>query len=364
MKHTSALLEAAGAPPPDWVGLGGEVLAAAGVETRADPTARAAMGGQGVLGELGFWRAVLRRAAEALPGCDAALLVDAPALHVPLARIARRAGVPSLHHIAPQYWAWAPWRVKAYRAAVTRSLCILPFEAAWFARHGVSSEYVGHPQLDHLVAVPAPPPEDPARRAIALLPGSRAAEIRQLLPLMLRAALQVRAPQTPLLVLQQDARHAAAIEAILQGSPARLSIGNLHGELARSRSALAASGTVLVDLLHQRLPTVVLYALQGRVRTLLSSWLVTVPHFAVTNLLAGEEVLPERAFPAADPPPTAELASLLERCHRDEAWRRRCLAGLERAARRLGGPGASRRAAGHLLELAHPKVGSGPHSPA
>lgn len=350
VQETDALLREAGAPPASWVGLGGDALAAAGVETCADPTARAVMGGQGVLGQLGFWRGVLTAAGEAALGCDAALVVDAPALHVPMARILRRAGVPVVHHVAPQYWAWAPWRVRAYRKAVTRALCILPFEEAWFTRHHVPVEYVGHPQVDLLPPAP-PPPDDPGRDRIALLPGSRAKEIDHVLPVML-ASLDRGCSGARAVVLQRDERHADRVRGHLAGTDVELVIGDPHPELGRARAALATSGTVLLDLLHHRLPTVVLYALTGRLRSRFASWLVTVPHFAAPNLLAGREVLPEVPFPAEAPPPPGHVGALLDRCYNDADWRRSCLWGLDHAARRLGPPGAARRAAGHLLEVA------------
>lgn len=353
VEETNALLQEAGAPPADWSGLGGEALAAAGVRTLADPTDKAVMGGQGVASQLGFWRGVLASAASGFEGRDAVVMVDAPALHLPMARIATRAGIPTLHHVAPQYWAWAPWRVAAYRKAITRALCILPFEPSWFARHGVAAEYVGHPQLDILASHPTPPPPlDPERKAIALLPGSRAKEIEHVLPAMLSALDQAQTGDAPVLVLQRDARHAGRIRPLLAGTKATLVIGDPHDQLQRVRAALATSGTVLFDLLHHRIPAVALYALNGRIRSRLTSWLVTVPHFAGPNLLAGQEVLPEVAFPVQSPPDPSHLGQLLSRCYNDPAWRGACIGGLDRAAERLGPPGAARRAAGHLLELA------------
>lgn len=354
VRSVAARLAEAGAPPATWVGLGGRELEEAGVACAADPTARATMGAQGVSHQVGFWRGVLTAAGEALAGCDAALLVDAPALHVPVARLARDLSVPSVHLVTPQYWGWAPWRVRAYARAVTRPLCILPFEAAWFARHGVDARYVGHPQADLLAERPAPPPpEDPGRRDLVLLPGSRRGEIEAVLPVLVEAVSAAGLDDAPVRVLQRTDEHAALVRAIA-GEGTELVIGDPHEALDHARAALATSGTVLIDLLHHRLPTVVFYALRGALRTYLSRWLVTVPHFASPNLLAREEVLPEVAFPAASPPAPAALGPLVARCYNDAAWRAGVRRGLDRAARRLGPPGAARRAALHLLDVAAP----------
>jgi lipid-A-disaccharide synthase len=123
----------------------------------------------------------------------------------------------------------------------------------------------------------------------------------------------------------------------------------VHRSLARARAALAVSGTVLIDLLHQRLPTVVVYRTPSALALRLYRGLVVAPWFASPNLLAGREVLPERAFSGRGP--QAEVGDALARCYNDEAWRRRCLAGLELAARRLGPAGACDRAAAALLQL-------------
>ncbi|MDA1266642.1 MAG: hypothetical protein O2816_16300 [Planctomycetota bacterium] len=357
VEATNAVVGKAGAPAPVWVGLGGRDLAAAGVRTLADPTAKASMGAQGISGQLGFWRGVLTAAGEGFRDArpDVATFVDAPALHLPMARIARRFGVPTLHHVTPQYWAWAPWRVKPYRRVMDRSLSILPFENDWFERHGVEVAYVGHPQQDVLSELPTPPPPDDAgRRTIALLPGSRSKEVEHALPVMLRAVAAARLGDAPVVVLQGSDQHAELIRDLIraEGSAAKLVVGDPHAELPRARAALATSGTVLLDLLHHQLPTVVLYALTGKLRSRFASWLVTVPYFAGPNLLAREELLPEVAFPAEAPPEPSHVGRLLARCYNDARWRHSLAHGLERAARRLGPAGAAQRAAAHLLDLA------------
>jgi len=353
--HCQRLATGAGAPAPELVGLGGEELAAAGVETVADPTRGATMGGEGVTGQIGFWLGVLERAAQvfATRPPDLFVPVDAPALHLPLARLAGRYGVPTLHFVAPQYWAWAPWRVGAYRRAVERALCILPFERSWFERHGVSVAYVGHPQLDTLAEV-GPAPGEADREGVVLLPGSRSSEIETMLPFMLLACARANLGGVPVSVAQRTDEHAERIERLIQaaGGGVTLVVGDLHGSLGRARAALATSGTVLLDLLHHRLPAVVLYGLRGALRTRLAPYLVTVPHFASTNLLAGEEVLPERTLHAGASRAAPEVGSLLEQCYNDAPWRERCLRGLDRAAERLGPPGAAERAAKHVLALA------------
>lgn len=349
-----ARVRAAGAPAWECVGLGGERLRAAGVRTVGDPVARATMGVSGALRQLPFYLGLLHGAAAELARCDVALLVDSPALHVPLGRMARRAGARVVHFVAPQHWAWAAWRAHGYAGAVDRTLALLPFEADWFARRGVDVRHVGHPLLESLPAAP-PPPEDPGRTQLVLLPGSRASVIASNLPWMLRVVSDLRAARGGLEVVlaHAETRHEPLLREHLRRAGAaetvRLALGDLHGTLARARAAFAVSGTVLVDLVHQRLPGAVVYRLESRGAAALYSQLYFAPWFALPNLLAGREVLPEFGFHGDGP--RAEVAAALGRALDDGPARRAAVRDLEGVALALGPRGACARAAEALLEV-------------
>ncbi|MEO6709319.1 MAG: hypothetical protein ABI054_04835, partial [Planctomycetota bacterium] len=292
---------------------------------------------------------------------DVCLFVDSPALHVPLGHIARRAGVPVVHFVAPQHWGWAPWRARGYRSAVDRALTILPFEQAWFARRGVPTLHVGHPLLDALLDVPVGAPDE-SSRTIALLPGSRRKVIERNLPWMLARLAELRTEFPDLDVVLPHGRSELGqllrshIEAAGASSWVRLETGDLHQSLRSVRAAFSVSGTVLLDLLHHRLPTVVAYRLGGAAGPWMYEHLLTPPWFASVNLLAGREVLPEFCF-AGDGPLEA-VREALRRAFGDPLWRAECGRGLELAAQRLGPSGACRRAAEVVLELAATRIGS------
>ena len=355
-------LAARGAPEPRVVGLGGPRLAAQGVDLAADPVSRAAMGFQGMGSSLPYYLGVLRAAAERFErgGLDLVVPVDSPALHVPLARIARRYGLPVVHHVSPQLWGWAPWRARAYARAVDRTLTILPFEPAWFARRGVPTTHVGHPLMDELARVAAPaaeakPESSPAfGRSLALLPGSREGVIERNLPWMLRQVehLATRVPGLRAVVVQAEDRHAPLVTRLVEdaaraatalAAPVRVESGDLHGSLARADAAFTVSGTILIDLAWRRLPTVVVYRVAGRRDVWMYRHLLSTPHFASVNLVLGREVLPEFCF--AGEGPRGAIAAALERALLDRAWIRTTREALARATERLGPPGASRRAA-------------------
>ena len=359
VRRLRARLEECGAPAPELVGVGGERLRDAGVATLADPVSRASMGLDGALGNLPFYLDLLTRAAGALrePRADVCVAVDSPALHVPLGRLARSYDVPFVHFVTPQYWGWAPWRTAGYRSAVDRALTILPFEPGWFGRRHVPSVHVGHPLLDLLADVPSGR-ADEASPTLAVLAGSRRGVLDRNLPWMLGVVARVRRrhPELRIVLPHDDASLEGALREHVRAagaeSWARVEIGDLHGSLRGARAAFSVSGTILLDLLHHRLPTVVVYRLKNSVGTWAYRRLLTAPWFASINLLAGREVVPEFCFHGEGP--GAEVSDALARCYNDPAWRRRCQAGLDLAARRLGPPGACDRAAAQVLACIPP----------
>ena len=352
-----------GAPTPRFTGLGGARSAEDGVEILGNPVERAQMG-LGVWSSVPWYARLLERCASALRDerPDVLLIVDSPALHVPLARIAHRYGVPVVHFVTPQYWGWAPWRAASYARAVDRALSILPFEKPWFTRRGIAVAHVGHPLLDALRDVPTTVPR-PDARSLVILPGSRSGVIERNLPWMLRVAARLRARcgDLPVVVAHEREDVARAIRVHLEREGASgwatLSTGDLHATLSEARAALSVSGTVLLDLLHHALPTVVVYRLSHGFEVALKDRLLTVPWFSSVNLLAGREVYPEFCFAGEGPVEAAGAA--LARLYVDGPEREECRTGLELAAARLGPAGACERAARATVDVAVNGPGAG-----
>jgi hypothetical protein len=184
------------------------------------------------------------RTARSRASADVCVPVDSPALHVPLARIARAHDIPVVHFVTPQYWGWAPWRVGGYRATVDRALSILPFEPAWFERRGVAVAHVGHPLLDALAGVPQTRPREDARH-IVLLPGSRLGVIERNLPWMLAAVALRRAADLRRLA-QESAPVPRSRPSVRGAGWARLAFGDLHA--GRSRAPRCRSRHGPLDL--------------------------------------------------------------------------------------------------------------------
>jgi len=351
-----ALLSRHAAPSPRFVGLGGAHLAREGVDLVDDVVRDARMGFVGVVSALPRYVRLLERTVTCIERerPDVLLAVDSPALHVPLGRMARALGVPVVHFVAPQYWGWAPWRVAHYAEAVDLPLTILPFEPAWYASRGVRVAHAGHPLLDELAEVPRGDPE--AGSNLVLLPGSRPGVVRRNLAWMLRAVEPLVRNGTIPRVLVPAAREDTA--ALVRAEVARAGAGDfvrvapsdLHTTLRSARAAFSVSGTVLLDLLHHDLPTVVVYRLESRLAAEGKDHLLTAPWFSVVNLLANATVLPEFAFHGEGP--LERVRDALRAQWQDAGTRDRCRAGLARARANLGPPGAAGRAGAHALALA------------
>ena len=198
-EHASNLIRALLQRCPDarLVGVGGEKMAAAGCELEADLTKRASMT-SGPLLELGYWIRTVRRLRRTICRLrpDLHIPVDSPALNWHLAAAAKGSGAKVFYYIAPQVWAWAPWRAKKLARLTDHVGCILPFEQPYLRHRRVHATYVGHPLLDTLPDRPDPVVDIAEAWAhgswrVALLAGSRPHEIRSHAPTFLAAADEI-----------------------------------------------------------------------------------------------------------------------------------------------------------------------------
>lgn len=365
VREVRAELSRRGGPLPRVSGLGGVRLAAEGVDLVDDVVRDARMGFGGVVSALPRYLDLLRRSVSRLEidPPDVLLLVDSPALHVPLGRMARALGIPVVHFVTPQYWGWAPWRVAHYPEAVDLALSILPFEPAWFAARGVRVAHVGHPLLDELAHVERGDPDRGTE--LVLLPGSRAGVVKRNLGWMLDCVEPlVQGGVIPRVVIPHARAEIGGLlrtEIARAGASAwaRVASGDLHATLRSARAAFSVSGTVLLDLLHHDLPTVVVYRLGSRFVAEGKEHLLTAPWFSSVNLLAGREVVPEFSFQGEGP--VERIRECLRAAWSDPGTRTRCREGLAEARQHLGPAGATRRAAGHALAIAcRPRTGANP----
>jgi lipid-A-disaccharide synthase len=360
--HGATLCRALRALAPDRPlrGMGGERMAAAGLDRLADVTRVAAVGGPEALGRLPALVRAWRRLCAELRGSDppaVVVLIDFPEFNMRLAGVARRLGIPVVYFIPPQVWAWRPWRVHALARRVALVLAVLPFEVPLYRAAGVRVEYVGHPVLDALVDAPD---RDLARRrldladagtVVGLLPGSRAQEIEGTLPVLHAAAAQIAAayPGTRF-VLGALGSGGGADPATLLGSaapPVQIVRGDTYAVMRAADLLLATSGTATLEAALLGTPMVVCY----RLAPLTGVWvfrLARVPWISLANITLGRAVLPELYLRAFTPDRVAAAALALLGSPAALERQREAFAELRGV---LGEPGVGLRAARHVLAL-------------
>lgn len=366
-EHAAALIDAFHRLAPDAVfaGLAGPAMRAAGCVCFHDMTARSAMALAAFSRVPEAWR-LLRRLKEYVRAerFDATVVVDSPALHLPVARLCRRAGTPVLYYIAPQTWAWG-WkrlRNRRLRSRVDRLACIWPFEEAYFRDAGIAATYVGHPSFDRISEHESSEEEAAALRqdaspVIALLPGSRAHVIREVFPgqLAVAAAVAMRYRKAKFLAVAAAEDVRPLIRGYISQSGKALSIDTLCGAHQRAAAlraadlALVASGTVTLEVAYRGTPMIVMYNSSPWAYHLVGRWLITTPHFSIPNILAGRRIVPEFMpyYRSVDPIIATAVEWLstpgkLEKVRRD----------LRAAVAPIARPGAADRTAVLLQELA------------
>ncbi len=238
------------------------------------------------------------------PGVRVHVPVDSPAANFPICKITRRAGLKIVHLVAPQLWAWGPWRLRKLRRLTDLVLCILPFEEAWFIKRGVRAKFIGHPLFDEPLdfesldrqahGLPTGEPR------VALLPGSRPAELRRNFPVLLGAFRELKKmhpAMTGVIAATTDAvreqLYAKANE--LGGWPEGLDIRVAQTDVVVRwcQLALAVSGTVTLQIAKQARPMVIIYKTNKLMYNLIGQWLLTTEYFALPNLIAGREICRE-----------------------------------------------------------------------
>ena len=300
---TRALLEQS--PDMQIRALGGPLMQQAGAELVADLTGHAVVGLVEGLRSVSRIYATYRRVVGLLKAerPDAVLLIDYPEFNLRLARRARKLGIPVMYYISPQVWAWRRWRVRIIEKCVDRMLVIFPFEEGFYREHGVDAEFVGHPLVDMLADVPD---RETARRdlglgqdelVIGLLPGSRKKEFEAIFPIMARAAEIIRGSlERPVTFVCAKAPSLDddLPERLLSGSDLDVKVvrNDTYRVMRGSDLIITASGTATVEAMILGAPMIVVYAVSV-ITWALFIRLMKVDRYAMVNIIAGKEIVPE-----------------------------------------------------------------------
>jgi len=342
-----ARLRAAGA---EVVAVGGPAVRAAGAEIVCGIDELAVLGFVEVARRLPRLVSLARQLEQRLRErpFDLFLGVDYPGFNLRFEARVRRLGIPVLHYIGPQVWAWRARRLETLRRVTTHVALVLPFEKPLYDRAGIAATWVGHPLLDD------PAPEVEPDRDVGIFPGSRPQELAHHLPVLLETAARLRSGRPGLSVLVsraptvEPALFAARLAAHGFDADADATDAPARSAMRRCRAMLVASGTATLEAALAERPFAVLYR-TARLNWEVARRLVHLPYVALANLVAGERVVREYLQAEATP---AALASEVERLLDDEPERQRMLAKLREVRARLGPPGAADRVTRLALDMA------------
>lgn len=345
-------------PDIDVFGLGGERFKAAGGRLIADFHGLSVTGLTEALKviprSLATLRQLVRAAERERP--QALIVIDYPDFNFRLMTRIKKLGIPVVYYISPQLWAWRAGRIRVMKRVVDRVLPIFPFEEAIYQRERMDVRFVGHPLID----LAAPQTDratflrglnlDPSKPVLALLPGSRPNEVERLAEVIARAvpAIAQQVPGVQFVIARAPDLNAGLFDPFgITGVPLRIAEGQTDSVLNASDAVVTASGTATVQTALHGKPMVVVYKLSPMTYRL-GKRMARVNTYAMVNLIAGERVVVELIQNACTPEAVAsEAARLLT----DDEYRNRMVTSLAKVKRRLGGAGASDRAADAILDL-------------
>ncbi len=300
-------------PDACFYGICGPQMLAQGCESIFSMEALAVMGFVDVLAKLSHILAIRKAFMKTLLANppDLFIGIDAPDFNLPLEVKLKRAGIPVVHYVSPTIWAWRPSRIKQIAKGVDLMLTLFPFEVALYQDHNIPALCVGHPlasELKHcdmlearkILALPQLTP------VVALLPGSRAGELRYIAEPMLKAAILLLAnmPDMTFIAPMVNQRLAIlfrqAIRRYAPELPIKIVLQQSDLAMCAADCAMVKSGTSTLQAMLLAIPQIVVFKI-GRINAFILKWLVKTPFIAFPNILAGRAIVPELLQDKASP---------------------------------------------------------------
>ncbi|MDR1756117.1 MAG: lipid-A-disaccharide synthase [Culturomica sp.] len=347
-------------PQADIRGWGGDLMQSAGADIVRHYKDTAVMGFFTVLKNLGRIKENIRQCCADIQAWqpDVVLLVDYGGFNLKIARYAKEHGFRVFYYISPKIWAWNTGRVETIRKYVDRMYVIFPFEQEFYSRYGYRADYAGNPLTD---AICNRPFQDESveefvrtnklsgKPLIALVAGSRAQELKNMLPKM----LSVRAdfPEYEFVIAGAPSMSEADYAPYVRGTDVRILYGQTYRLIRHSAAALVTSGTATLETALLKTPQVVCYSGEGGLfYYLMFKWFVKVKYISLVNLILDKEAITELLMQKLNRKRLAkELSAILQ----DPARRKQMLADYDEVEKRLGAPGASGRFAEMMVKALH-----------
>lgn len=351
--HGAALMRSLRALDPGlkFIGRGGpQMQRVAGAQFKNWIGEAAVLGLWEVLRKYGYFRRQFRQTLneiqEAQPG--AVILIDYPGFNLRLARTLRR-HLPNqkiIYYISPQVWAWNRGRIKKMARFIDLVLCIFPFESDLYAASGLRAVFVGHPMIERLETLKVDDPRDP--NLVGLFPGSRMREVRKIFPIMMEAARQMLHSNPTLRFQVAAASEELAIEMneqLADRHAIEIHVGQASVIMQHAFVGIVASGSATLEAAYFGMPFVLVYKVAWPTYVA-ARLVVNVDFLGMPNLLAAKEIVPEFIQHEAKPDAIAQSVRLLME---ESPPRDRMISDFEAITKKLGGAGASERAAQAIL---------------
>ena len=346
-------------------GFGGPAMAAAGAGLDLDLTEHAVVGLVEVLPKLRQFFAFADQAETHFRrgDVDRVVLVDFPGFNWHIAKRAKKHGIPVTYFCPPQLWAWGGWRIRKLRRTVDHVLSVLPIEQRYYDSHGVPNTYIGHPffdavnehRLDDATMQSLVARRNAGRRLVAVLPGSRTAEVQKNFPLQIRAVDRLRRqhPDVDFLVACHRDRLALAVRNMIRkydpSLPMSVFVNRTSEIIEACESAMMVSGSVSLELMARGKPAAVIYHVSRSLHAI-ARRMVKLDSITLPNLLAGRRVYPEFVSVGGPHPGVDFLERSMHSFLADDFYRRQTVDQIERLRREYCRPGASAAAAQYLSD--------------
>jgi lipid-A-disaccharide synthase len=343
----------------EFLFFGGELMAAQGGILLQHYREMAFMGGIDVLRNAGKIRANFKlcqlQLLENKP--DVLILIDYPGFNLKIAEFAHRNGIRVFYYILPKVWAWKEWRVKALKTNVDELFSIFPFETGFFRKHNVNVHYVGNPLLDSVLEFSENPPSRSTfltennlndKPVVALLPGSRVQEIRNMLPVMTRLAQDF--PEYQFVISGTPAIDKSLYITYSNDHSIPVLFGKTYEMLFFAYAAVVTSGTATLETALFNIPQVVLYKMAGgKIGYRIFRFIfLKVKYVSLPNLILGceflrEFVMDKMKYRFVKP----EVGKLLN----DDNYRNGIMEFYHELRQKMGEKGASDKAAIQMIQI-------------
>ncbi len=364
--------------PIEFVGFGGPRMEREGCQLHTDLTQLAVMGIFPVIKMIPQFLKLARQAKDYFQTerPDAVVMIDFPGFNWHIAKHAKRAGIPVYYYGTPQLWAWASWRIGKMRRTVDHALCKLPFEESWLRERGVNATHVGHPYFDELTSRTLDDvflaSQQGQKPLVTILPGSRNKEVRDNFHLQLKAAEKItkQVPNVRFAVAAYKESQAERCrelihESSLNEDQIEVFVNRTPELIEAATCCIAVSGSVSLELLYHAKPTVIAYWVSPFAMWM-QQFFRRVRYITLVNLLTAKELFPEKVgvYDPNNPEDDHVLMPEYLTCGdnsddlarevigwlTDEPKRQEAITKLTALREKVGGGGASARAAEYFLK--------------